>query len=48
MDSWIINSPQWEISEIEKILLVSNVTSFVINNVLSLEEMTKSLKNIAL
>ena len=48
MDSWIINSPQWEISEIEKILLVSKVTSFVISNVLSLEEMTKSLKNIAL
>ena len=48
MDSWIINSPQREISEIEQILLVSKVTSFVMNNVLSLMEMTKSLKNIAL
>ena len=48
MDSWIINSPQREISEIEQILLVSKVTSFVMNNVRSLMEMTKSLKNIAL
>ena len=48
MDSWIINSPQREISEIEQILLVSKVTSFVMNNVRLLMEMTKSLKNIAL
>ena len=48
MDSWIINSPQWEISGIEQILLVSKVTSFVMSNVLSLVEMTKSLKSITL